>query len=314
MAKAVVLRSRNVVEVVTLTDPPPPSRKCLLSLLLKDRVWMLSLSLSDAAAQVQHEGVQAAELSRGWEAGEGEVGKGSSVQVLGSMWLGRKGEPSSARFFVTSLIGGGAHVGALAPSGHETRDSTLETRPDQHCPGNPRPPTIMATTTATPHPYRPRNSSHSRTRSGNAIPSRPTTPLRPPSRTSLRASQSTPSGQNNGSLDFPLTALEPAFAELSDSMADLEANMMHLQLLNESLGRFNENFGAFLYGMNMSAFCVDFPEVTLLRPSLDMDWRLTVICAGSHPSILRPTPKRSQFATRRLAFPHGRSSSRSGCS
>lgn len=46
-------------------------------------------------------------------------------------------------------------------------------------------------------------------------------------------------------------------------MADLEANMMHLQLLNESLSRFNENFGAFLYGMNMSAFCVDFPEVGL---------------------------------------------------
>jgi len=46
-------------------------------------------------------------------------------------------------------------------------------------------------------------------------------------------------------------------------MADLEANFMHLQLLNESLGRFNENFGAFLYGLNMSAFCVDFPEVLL---------------------------------------------------
>jgi hypothetical protein len=43
-------------------------------------------------------------------------------------------------------------------------------------------------------------------------------------------------------------------------MADLEANMMHLQLLHESLNRFNECFGAFLYGMNMSAFCVDFPE------------------------------------------------------
>ncbi|KXL49927.1 MAG: hypothetical protein FE78DRAFT_112688, partial [Acidomyces sp. 'richmondensis'] len=57
--------------------------------------------------------------------------------------------------------------------------------------------------------------------------------------------------------------LEPAFAELSDSMADLEANMMHLQLLNESLGRFNENFAAFLYGLNMSAFCVDFPEVDI---------------------------------------------------
>ena len=36
--------------------------------------------------------------------------------------------------------------------------------------------------------------------------------------------------------------------------------MMHLQLLHESLNRFNENFGAFLYGLNMSAFCVDFPE------------------------------------------------------
>ncbi|KAF2211157.1 hypothetical protein CERZMDRAFT_8282, partial [Cercospora zeae-maydis SCOH1-5] len=57
-----------------------------------------------------------------------------------------------------------------------------------------------------------------------------------------------------------LSSLEPAFGELSDAMADLEANMMHLQLLNDSISRFNENFGAFLYGMNMTAFCVDFPE------------------------------------------------------
>jgi len=91
--------------------------------------------------------------------------------------------------------------------------------------------------------------------------SRPTTPLRPPSRTSLRASQTTPSGPLSGSASDPLAALEPAFAELSDSMADLEANFMHLQLLNESLNRFNECFGGFLYGLNMSAFCVDFPEV-----------------------------------------------------
>lgn len=99
------------------------------------------------------------------------------------------------------------------------------------------------------------------------MPSRPTTPLRPPSRTSLRASQTTPTSTSRANSDFPLNSLEPAFAELSDSMADLEANMMHLQLLNESLGRFNENFGAFLYGMNMSAFCVDFPEV---RPKFRM--------------------------------------------
>lgn len=44
-------------------------------------------------------------------------------------------------------------------------------------------------------------------------------------------------------------------------MADLEANFMHLQLLHESLSRFGESFASFLYGLNMRAFCVDFPEV-----------------------------------------------------
>ena len=39
--------------------------------------------------------------------------------------------------------------------------------------------------------------------------------------------------------------------------------MMHLQLMQESLARFSENFAAFLYGLNMNAFCVDFPEVGL---------------------------------------------------
>lgn len=60
---------------------------------------------------------------------------------------------------------------------------------------------------------------------------------------------------------MPLEVLEPEFAELSDSMADLEANFMHLQLMHESLARFSENFASFLYGLNMNAFCVDFPEV-----------------------------------------------------
>lgn len=40
---------------------------------------------------------------------------------------------------------------------------------------------------------------------------------------------------------------------------------MHLQLLHESLTRFSESFASFLYGLNMNAFCVDFPEVQLLR-------------------------------------------------
>ncbi|KAL9065576.1 MAG: hypothetical protein Q9161_008132 [Pseudevernia consocians] len=106
-----------------------------------------------------------------------------------------------------------------------------------------------------PNPKRSTSASH------NKPPSRPSTPLRPSSRTSLRDSQTfTP---KIGSSAFPLDSLESAFAELSDSMADLEANFMHLQLMHESLSRFNESFASFLYGMNMNAFCVDFPEAPI---------------------------------------------------
>lgn len=102
-----------------------------------------------------------------------------------------------------------------------------------------------------------------RSESRNRIPSRPTTPLRSVSRTSLREGhdhhgEGTRSG---GQSAFPLDALEPAFAEMADSAADLEANFMHLQLMHESLARFSEDFASFLYGLNMNAFCVDFPEV-----------------------------------------------------
>lgn len=44
-------------------------------------------------------------------------------------------------------------------------------------------------------------------------------------------------------------------------MADLEQNFVQLQLMHESLSRFSESFASFLYGLNMNAFCVDFPEV-----------------------------------------------------
>lgn len=48
-------------------------------------------------------------------------------------------------------------------------------------------------------------------------------------------------------------------------MADLEQNFVQLQLMHESLARFSESFAGFLYGMNMNAFCVDFPEVRTLQ-------------------------------------------------
>lgn len=88
--------------------------------------------------------------------------------------------------------------------------------------------------------------------------SRPTTPLRPSSRSSFRESAK---GSTSGGPSFPLNAFEPAFAELSDAMSDLEANMMHFQLMHESLARFSESFASFMYGLNMNAFCVDYPEV-----------------------------------------------------
>ncbi|KAK3985637.1 DASH complex subunit DAM1 [Cladorrhinum sp. PSN332] len=101
-----------------------------------------------------------------------------------------------------------------------------------------------------------RQTSQSRPRSTSR--SRPTTPLRPSSRSSFR--DSARSSVQGDTASFPLNAFEPGFAELADAMADLEANMMHFQLMHESLARFSESFASFLYGLNMNAFCVDFPE------------------------------------------------------
>lgn len=95
--------------------------------------------------------------------------------------------------------------------------------------------------------------------------SRPTTPLRPSSRSSFRDNHGYGGSVNGAGYTEPaINALEPQFAELADSMADLEANFMHLQLMHESLARFSESFASFLYGLNMNAFCVDFPEVRYL--------------------------------------------------
>ncbi|KAJ5503905.1 hypothetical protein N7463_006779 [Penicillium fimorum] len=94
--------------------------------------------------------------------------------------------------------------------------------------------------------------------------SRPTTPLRPSSRSSIREAHGYGNSIGNAGYTHPaFNALEPQFAELADSMADLEANFMHLQLMHESLTRFSESFASFLYGLNMNAFCVDFPEAPI---------------------------------------------------
>jgi DASH complex subunit DAM1 len=86
---------------------------------------------------------------------------------------------------------------------------------------------------------------------------------------------------------FPLNTFEPAFAELSDAVADLEANMMHFQIMHESLARFSESFASFLYGLNMNAFCVDFPEVGGYQESKEWWLWLTGVCsAGAHGGVV----------------------------
>jgi DASH complex subunit DAM1 len=115
----------------------------------------------------------------------------------------------------------------------------------------------MESTTPTQEP---RAGLFNRNRTRSKSPrSRPTTPLRASSRSSLR--DSVQRGKGAASSGNALEGLQDGFAELSDAMADLEQNFMQLQLMHESLARFSESFAGFLYGMNMNAFCVDFPEV-----------------------------------------------------
>ncbi|CUS10392.1 unnamed protein product [Tuber aestivum] len=107
----------------------------------------------------------------------------------------------------------------------------------------------MAETAATP------SSSNRQNRSGSRPPSRPHTPLRRSSRGSLAGKTADDA--------FPLNALEPAFAELSDAVTTLEVNMADMQIMHDSLSRFSESFASFLYGLNMNAFCVDFTEAPI---------------------------------------------------
>ncbi|KAN0083625.1 DASH complex subunit Dam1 domain containing protein [Elaphomyces granulatus] len=128
--------------------------------------------------------------------------------------------------------------------------------------------------------------------------SRPTTPLRPSSRSSIRDTYGH-SGSINGRgyHESAINALEPQFAELADSMADLEANFMHLQLMHESVARFSECFASFLYGLNMNAFCVDFPEAPIPESFRRARQAETQIRMYSHPlSMIAASNNRPETA------------------
>lgn len=120
---------------------------------------------------------------------------------------------------------------------------------------------------------------------------RPTTPLRASSRTSLRSSTNQAYLHN----ESPLDTLEPQFAELSDSLVDLESNLLHLQLMHESLSRFSENFAAFLYGLEMNAFVVDWPEQPLVESI--QRWKSKQRGEGDTTAIMKTPTKNTNMSS-----------------
>lgn len=100
--------------------------------------------------------------------------------------------------------------------------------------------------------------------------SRPTTPLRRISSTSLRQlslshsrSRSRSSAGPGGSADEePLAHLGPLFAELADSIADLVGKFEELQDVNQALGGWNEAFAGYLYGLRVTTYTAEFLEAS----------------------------------------------------
>ncbi|EWC45568.1 hypothetical protein DRE_05426 [Drechslerella stenobrocha 248] len=98
--------------------------------------------------------------------------------------------------------------------------------------------------------------SASRSQSRGREVHRPTTPLRE----SSRSRDSVSRFRSSHEVITPIESITPFFAELEDAMSILHDNLMQLQQIHENINKFNENFSAMMYGMEINAFCVDFPE------------------------------------------------------
>lgn len=92
------------------------------------------------------------------------------------------------------------------------------------------------------------------------IPSRPTTPHRRSNSAASNCSNHYAVDPVSLPLDQVLGSQTRALEELSDGMATLDTNLQHLQLVHESLAGFTESFSAFLHGIKMNAWCVEFSE------------------------------------------------------
>ncbi|BGP17975.1 hypothetical protein JCM10213_003982 [Rhodosporidiobolus nylandii] len=96
--------------------------------------------------------------------------------------------------------------------------------------------------------------------------SRPTTPLRRLSHSSLRAASlshslsRSQSAHPSSAFEPPLAHLAPSFVELAHAVADLTANMERLEEVDRMLGETNEAFAAWLLGLRANGYTVDFLE------------------------------------------------------
>lgn len=89
-------------------------------------------------------------------------------------------------------------------------------------------------------------------------PRRTSTPIRVLSGSTL----SSHAGRSHRPTVTPLTFLEDeALPILAEETAALHANLTDMADIHQSLSTFNESFAAFLYGIKMNAFCVEWPEV-----------------------------------------------------
>lgn len=86
--------------------------------------------------------------------------------------------------------------------------------------------------------------------------SRPTTPYRAGAKTSLGAQ----SPKVHYNIDGSVPLNEEQFEELADCFGVLDENLIQVNLINESLVKFNESFSSLLYGLLTNAYCTEFSE------------------------------------------------------
>lgn len=61
---------------------------------------------------------------------------------------------------------------------------------------------------------------------------------------------------------MPYSLLEDtrSFSQLNTQLKELNSNLTKLQSLHNSFNQFNESVGLLIYGLNINAWCTEFPE------------------------------------------------------